>query len=277
MVIRFRSPGKISRWLCVFVAFFVLAGIGMELILAYHVEFFGCYKLTHWFSLGAERSFPAWFSSGLLLLAGMLLGLIAVQKRRGGHPFALRWALLSVVFVALSLDEAVGLHENLCRVASGGRAKGFLAFWWVVPAGMLLVPFGLLYVRFLMRLPRRTLVLFLLSAGLYVGGAMGLEMVSAKFYSVSGQRDTFGYLSAMILEESMEMFGVVLFCHALLGYMGRHMAACELDIGRRDFLVDKTTAPGPQARRSGRTHRPRRRPAPGPVTESTSSVGQKNT
>lgn len=276
MIIRVCSPGKISRWLSAFVAFFVLAGVGVELILAYHVEFFASDKLTHWFSLGAERSFPAWFSSGLLLLAGMLLGLIAVQKRRGGDPFALRWALLSVVFVALSLDEAVGLHENLCRSDWGFRPDGFLAFWWVVPAGLLLVPFGLLYVRFLLRLPRRTLLLFLLSAGIYVGGAVGLEMISAKFYSVSGRRDTFGYLSAMVLEESMEMFGIVLFCHALLGYMSRHMAACELDVGRHDFLTEERKSRGPQARRSGRTRPPRGR-IQDLVIEPASLLHRKNT
>ena len=62
--------------------------------------------------MNTEANIPAWYSSAALLLAAMLLWIVsAATKQRGGRP--IYWRLLSLVFLALSIDEVAELHEQL--------------------------------------------------------------------------------------------------------------------------------------------------------------------
>jgi hypothetical protein len=79
----------------------------------------------------------------------------------------------------------------------------------------------LLYLQFLAALPARTRFLFLLAATLYVGGALGVEMLGSNYYFHYGP-DTLAYQLIITVEEGMEMFGVVTFLYALFSYMAAH-------------------------------------------------------
>jgi hypothetical protein len=80
------------------------------------------------------------------------------------------------------------------------------------------VLFVLAYTRFLFHLPRRTAGLFLLAGATFVGGAIGMEMVSGAHIDAGGSDRTYTVL--VYIEESLEITGVAVFAYALMAYLG---------------------------------------------------------
>jgi hypothetical protein len=60
--------------------------------------------------------------------------------------------------------------------------------------------------------------LFVAATALYIGGAMGMEMVGGFIITTKGMHPLF-YAIATTLEESLEMLGIVVFIHALMSYI----------------------------------------------------------
>jgi hypothetical protein len=95
-----------------------------------------------------------------------------------------------------------------------------LYFAWVVPYAALVVVIGLLYTRFLRRLPRGVSVRFVIAGGIFVCGALGMELISERMIEQLG----YDYRSLpmeleYLVEETMEMFGAAYFLTALLRYV----------------------------------------------------------
>ena len=83
-------------------------------------------------------------------------------------------------------------------------------------AGALVI--GAALVPFLLQLPRRTARLFMAAGGIYLSGAVGLEILGNSM-SLQSLKNTLGYSMQTLAEEGLEMLGVVLFLYALLDYM----------------------------------------------------------
>lgn len=175
------------------------------------------------FDLGHEPSVPAWFSSGVLLFDAAMLLLIGAAARKAGEPFAWHWLGLGFVFVALSVDEAALFHEMVdTALGSVLQTDGFLLFPWVLAGGGFAALVGLVYLRFLLWLPRRFALLFVASGALYVGGAVGMELFSANAIDRYGLAST-AHAITQTIEEGMEMAGAILFFHSLgLYWTHRH-------------------------------------------------------
>jgi len=168
------------------------------------------------FNLDNENVLPAYFSGLLLLLAAVLLGYLAISKFREKETFRFQWALLAVIFVYLSVDEVVHGHESWSIPVTGLFPNPrFFYFAWIPSAIIALLLFGLFFFRFFLNLPRRAKWLFVLSGALYVGGALGMEMVSGHYMAVFNEWG-FDYWRLVAVEESMEMLGIVLFIYTLL-------------------------------------------------------------
>ncbi len=184
------------------------------------------------FHLSSEASPPAWYSSSMLLLCAALLALIGGSQRKAHARYARHWTALAVIFTYISLDEAAALHERLVvpiRTALG--VEGILYHSWVIPASLLLLLLAGTYLRFLINLPARTRVLFIAAGSLYVGGALGFELIEGHFatkmssevYLGSATRDALTYI-----EEILEMTGTILFVYALLDYLRTHVGVVRL-------------------------------------------------
>lgn len=172
------------------------------------------------FSVNTEESLPTWYASLLLLIAAVLLFLISRAKRRSGERAAL-WTGLAGIFLYLSLDEGIVIHEiaaNWAREAF--NPTGFLAFGWHLVFGPLLILFGLVYFRFWLRLPPKTRIGFAAAGLLYVGGAFFIEGISAALWE-SADGLTYPYLVVATIEEFCEMLGVVVLIAVLLDYMAQ--------------------------------------------------------
>lgn len=167
------------------------------------------------FSLSYEGNLPTWYSSALLLACAVTLAAIAP-----GAPAreARYWSLLAAVFGYLSIDEAVGLHEQLNELVHLG---GPLYFGWIVPAGAAVLLLGVAYLRFLRRLPPETRRRFILAGLLYVGGALVMEIPLGVWTEAHGDAGL-GYSLIDFVEETLEMTGATLFLLALLRHAAHH-------------------------------------------------------
>ena len=180
--------------------------------------------LREFFDVDEEDSLPTWYSSSALLLAAVLLFLIAQQKRQESDRWTKHWYGLSLTFLVLSMDEIAGVHEAINAVTD---------FSWVIPVGAAAALLGLAFVRFVLHLPVATRNLVVISGVVFLSGAVGVEWAT-DWYKDADRLSTLAYNFWTAAEEGLEMVGVVLFIHALLGYMAEG----------RDIPVDVTVDPG---------------------------------
>lgn len=79
-----------------------------------------------------------------------------------------------------------------------------------------------LFTRFYFHLPLRTRFLLAASAALYVGGALGMEVVSGFYWSENDFVFDKFYRVLTAIEESFENFGVILTIYTLVDYLAIH-------------------------------------------------------
>lgn len=245
----FPCPGRTARWLTAAVlAMAALSVIGQ--VVRYRATNESVRRIALLFKLSAEHTIPAYASAAMLLASAGLLWAIGRRARGAAEPFAAHWTWLGVIFAYLSVDEAVGIHERATepmRAVMGRHADGFLHYAWVVPAAALVVAVGLAYLGFLRHLRPTVRNRMLLAGATYVGGAIGMEMVGAHFASTIGTSSVAYALSAVV-EETMEMLGVVVFIHALLTYLSTHPAAETTADPRPRRAAEAALTPAPALR-----------------------------
>jgi hypothetical protein len=155
-------------------------------------------------SLSYEGNVPTWYAAGLLWTVA--LSLAGCARREPGRE-RLWWWGLAAIFMLFSLDEAIGLHEDLDADA---KRHGVLYYSWVVPAAAMTCTFAAVYARFWLRLPATTRRGFALAFGLYVGGALGMELPLGAWHEAHGA-ENLGYFMIDFVEESLELVGLCVF------------------------------------------------------------------
>lgn len=173
--------------------------------------------------LDVEVSIPTWWSQTQLLIAAALLAYIARWSTRRRY-----WIALSAIFVVMSLDEGSSLHELLAagdvREALGIPDSGPLALTWYVPIGVVVLVLVAVFLRFYLRLPGATRLGLAVAAVLFVGGSVGVEMISSDFLTNddhSPHSRTYTALTAA--EEGLEILGVTALIWTLLGHIRDHL------------------------------------------------------
>jgi hypothetical protein len=183
--------------------------------------------LVYIFSLGAEHNVPTLYSTVTLLFTAALLAAVAVHSRRDRAY----WCVLALTFVFLAADEAFEIHEKLIvPLRSRFDTGGILFYAWVIPYGIATLLFSLVYLRFLLRLPRHTSVLFAVAGAVFISGAVGMEMISGLLRDQAGV-DAVAYVLAQTAEETLEMSGVVLFIYAVADYLSRELGGISIRLG----------------------------------------------
>ena len=173
------------------------------------------------FDLGHEPSIPALYSSVALLASALLLLVISQAERRSETPYANHWLGLAVIFLGLAIDEAVMFHEMLVNtLREQFDTHGIFFFPWVIPGAIFTAFVGLMYLKFLRNIDRRTARLIVLSGAIFVGGAIGMELVAGVIIENHGV-ESLAHTASQTVEEGMEMYGVVLFLYALADYLRR--------------------------------------------------------
>lgn len=181
-------------------------------------------KLTKFllkFDAGGEQTAAAWLSSMLLLLCALVLFYLGTVKRHLGQAYAMHWLGLGVIFVLLSMDEAVGFHEmTIMPTRELLGASGLFLYAWVVPALAFVILVGVAYLGFLRHLDLGFRLRFLLAGALFVGGAIGFEMLEGALASFYGHHRLI-YEIAIHLEDTLEFAGELVFLQSLLLYTRR--------------------------------------------------------
>lgn len=217
----------------VFAAFFVVANLG-DIIARVFMDIQSAFGLIRLFDADEEQSFPTYFSIVMLLFAALLLALIGYLTRQNKHADAAYWFGLSAVFLFLSIDEAASIHEVMVKPLRKfvGKEMGALHLMtWVLPYAALVLIVGAVYLRFLWRLPRRLAALMVISGTIYVGGAIGTELLTGWIFLQEHEQYSLGYYLASATEEALEMSGIALFIHALSDYVEKTYGTIQLRAG----------------------------------------------
>ena len=69
----------------------------------------------------------------------------------------------------------------------------------------------------------------MLSGVIYVGGAVGVEMIGGYHSQMYGENN-FAYGMITTIEESLEMMGILVFIYSLLFYLQNYLAKIDLSI-----------------------------------------------
>jgi hypothetical protein len=172
------------------------------------------------FYVDVEHNIPTYFTVVLLLIAASLIGVIAIHHGKQESPRVSEWVVLSLGFLFMALDETFQFHEGLnipVGALMGDGDLGVFYYPWVIPGIALVFVLGLYFLRFLQDLPAGFRFRFLMAAILYIGGAIGVELVGSHHAGLHGS-ENWTYSMIATLEESLEIAGLLMFMWALLDY-----------------------------------------------------------
>lgn len=214
------NPLAVARALGVVAFLLVLASIGGQLF-KYLTGHDYVYGLVPLFDVDAEKNIPTFFSVLLLSFAALLLLVISVLEKKQKARDVSRWAILSSGFLLMGVDEGWSFHERLSMPVRGFLGDGNAGIFydaWVIPGIAIVLALALFFLRFLLRLPVKTRSTFLVAATLFIGGAVGFELIGGRYTELHGQ-ENLTYVMMATVEESLEMAGIIVFIYALLEYI----------------------------------------------------------
>jgi hypothetical protein len=219
------STKNITRFIITVNLFLIFMHVGLHL-LAHKFPVYVVHVAMSRFDANSEASVPTWFSEVQLLTVAVFLALIAYYKRSVQDAFARQWAGLAFIFLFLSMDEGASLHELIMDFTRDitGTLPGFLQLVWVVPFIPLVFIVFLAYWKFLKHLPAPVRRNFLIAGGLFVTGALVMEMVGAQI-NASGMPRRFSTI-AIAIEEGLEMIGCAWFLITQIRYIRDYLPEC---------------------------------------------------
>lgn len=229
------SARRVAQILAVISAYLCL-----QSIVAKHIEAAAGTNSTYWIyhfvrlvNVNQEANIPTWYASTLLLACAALVAVTAYAVKTNKGRFVGHWFALSAIFLYLAVDEAAALHEKLTiPLQEALNPTGVFYFAWVFVGAAALAVFVLAYLPFFFHLPAGTRKLFLLAGLLYVGGALGVEAISAnQWYLDEGSSLTYAAIGTV--EELLEMLGVVVLIYALIKYLSACVDGIHIALSAR--------------------------------------------
>ena len=225
------KPKRVARIFIIVSLIMILGHIGGRITNHYYGRTFGFY----FFDLNREDSIPTFVASMGLGICSLLLYVVAYLVKRNKFSDFGYWIGLAILFLYMAVDETVRIHEKL-----GGPLRGvydpdaLYDMVWLSPYGILAILVGVIYLRFLLRLPRETRLLFIVSGLVYLLGVAGFEYLSGRQDALHGVGN-FAYQLFVILEEGLELLGTGIFMYSLLNHI-------RLQFGQVRFIVPAKSA-----------------------------------
>lgn len=213
------SPFNVAKYLTLGIIFLTICSIAVQIgkyIFDYRESW------TRIFNLDREMNIPTWYSGLMLVSCGLIISGIFSLKKLQSDRWCRQWRNLSIIFFILAIDEIASIHEILI-IDDLADALNLPSFWhsvWVIPGTILVAVFLWKYGKFILCLPNHLKRYFLIAISLYVGGALGMEMVGSYYDGIDGQQNLV-YAMLATIEEVMEMMGCVFFIYGLLTYLGK--------------------------------------------------------
>lgn len=185
----------------------------------------------------SEANIPTWYASLLLELAA---GIAFVISNHDQPAQKTGWRGISLILFLMGMDEIASIHNFPSRRLAEqlGDAGGYLMNAWVLPALVVCLVLGIVYIPFMLRLPRwlkRTLVG---ASVAYLLGAVGFEILGSRLeYAAGGQHyDGLHYYSlrfelCAVAEEIFEYVGILGAVAALLQHASNIGASLTIRFG----------------------------------------------
>ena len=175
------------------------------------------------FHLDKEWNFPTLYTVVLLIICSVLIKQITILEKKHQSLFIKHWQILYYIFVFLAFDEALQIHGIFMLFPELAKElPGIFHFPWVIPYGIAVAIFGLYSAKFILHLPAKIKRLFLLSATFYLGGALGIEMLSGSWIRIAGDQRNLVYALIVSTEEMMEIIGLIIFIYSLMIYITKY-------------------------------------------------------
>lgn len=182
-------------------------------------------KAAEKLNLDGKHNFPTWLKSSLMLLSSFLLAIIAFaryQVQDVGYRF---WKFFSFVFLYMSVDEQLCIHQQLVvPLRQTFHLHGIFFLAWVIPFGLVTCLIFAWSLKYLWSLPARARWLMIIAGCIFVGGAVGMEMIDGAYYEKHiepfGNLVDMTYVLMTTVEESLEIIGLTVFIYTLLSYLG---------------------------------------------------------
>lgn len=200
-------------------AFDLLLGIAYLLSAeAEHVP----WTLTAFLDLDREGNLPTWYSSMQLFVMAAICALVTSREFRHGDNRAWFLAALSCAFLILSVDEVAQVHEwigkrtdVILREAESVFVLRYTGSWVFILGAPFLLMGSLLLYSLRGYLPTGVLVKLCAGAAVFLGGALGVELISNLVY------ETPVYKWQVVAEELAEMMGATTMLWASSELLGR--------------------------------------------------------
>ncbi|MEW6030134.1 MAG: hypothetical protein ACOYZ8_05255 [Chloroflexota bacterium] len=220
------DPKKVVRILGMIIICLIVANI-VGIVSKYY---FDSHRIAL-FDLDREGNIPTLYAAVTTLLCAGLLAVIAVARKRQEKRDYLYWGGLAIIFLFLAVDDGAAIHENIIRpLRNALNTSGFLYFAWVIPYGIFVAAMGAIYLRFLFSLPVGIRNLIIFAGTLYVGGALGFELIGGNWTELYGQENA-AYALITTCEQSLQMAGILVFIYALMAYIASVLEDLSFRIG----------------------------------------------
>ena len=161
-------------------------------------------------SLDSENALGDWWGTIQFALGALLLAINA--RAKPDRRWRYHWTALALIFVFLSVDENVGLHERLGPLLQPLQLTGLLRYSWIIPYSIACLVIGLIYLPFLRQLPPGFRWRIVLAGVIFVAAALGAESVQGycRSYSLA-----LCFAWSRVVEEGGEMIALSLFIVSL--------------------------------------------------------------
>ncbi len=211
------SVRRVLRFLWLVVV--VILGLHLALQLL-PLDFPGSHLLMLKVHIDEERAFPTYLSSMLLTACGLLAWWLARIERL---PWP-GWSLLAIVFLVAGVDEVAAIHEEFSDpLRSALVVGGWLRFAWVILGASISLVIALLFLRAFLAIPAAVRWQLALGAGLFLLGAIGMELPGGYLKESQGIESA-PYVLVSTIEEGLEMAGTLVWLRALTTHL-RDVAA----------------------------------------------------
>ena len=167
--------------------------------------------LYQWLDVNSEYNPPAIFNGLLFLCVVFRCGVILKYLNLSFWEMW-GWTIIMLVFLFLCFDEIFQIHENQPAFLNLNNVNWFK--YYLIGLAFISIP----CIPLFLKLPNNIKFLFILSAIMFIGGAVGLEYVANTFANLKMWKL---YRIFTYIEEFMEMLGLLTFNATIVKY--RHI------------------------------------------------------
>jgi hypothetical protein len=180
-----------------------------------------------------ESSLPTWYSIFCFMVASAFAFTIAAHENKIKSPVRWQWCCLAMVTLFMNIEECAGVHERFNKLIAGSQTHVGPHFEvpWVYVGFLVAVPLVIMLARFARSMERRTAKFFLVAAAFFFGGSLGIEALTHYLVLVY---DRAVWVFFVVIEESLELYGVSFYIYALLLYMQDRGITFELSVSGRN-------------------------------------------